>query len=239
VSAPIRDSQSDRNGAVFWRPGRLWSLWDIMINFNAFGLCNLFQNLVAFEKDIDLRIKIAESNRNHHDASDDVIGALGQVTKTDLDRMRGWLQFSTHLADQLELQGVHDRVEIFTVKLGKLSLQDFAAEIRVLRETFDRGINYRHFYNYPIAKARLVLQFEGDWQPAISAFPQIKTDAFAATDCYALGHNTASVFHSMRVVCGFRRLRPGIPIERGHAFRSKAATCSDEGGRGVVAGMRS
>src|SRR5437763_4511245 len=29
--------------------------------------------------------------------------------------------------------------------------------------------------------------------------------------------------------CGFRRLRPGIPIERGHAFRSKAATCSDEG----------
>jgi len=27
-------------------------------------------------------------------------------------------------------------------------------------------------------------------------------------------------------------LRPGIPIERGHAFRTKAATCSDEGGRG-------
>jgi EAL domain-containing protein (putative c-di-GMP-specific phosphodiesterase class I) len=38
-------------------------------------------------------------------------------------------------------------------------------------------------------------------------------------------------------LCGFRRLRPGVPIERGHAFRSKAATCSDEGGRGVVAGM--
>jgi hypothetical protein len=38
-------------------------------------------------------------------------------------------------------------------------------------------------------------------------------------------------------VCGFRRLRPGIPIERGHAFRSKAATCSVEGGRGIVAGM--
>ncbi|MCK1573522.1 hypothetical protein IVB09_18245, partial [Bradyrhizobium sp. 174] len=33
--------------------------------------------------------------------------------------------------------------------------------------------------------------------------------------------------------CGFRGLRPEIPIERDHAFRSKAATCSDEGGRGV------
>jgi len=39
--------------------------------------------------------------------------------------------------------------------------------------------------------------------------------------------------------CGFRGLRPGFPIERDHAFRSKAATCSDEGDRGVVAGMRS
>jgi hypothetical protein len=29
--------------------------------------------------------------------------------------------------------------------------------------------------------------------------------------------------------CGLRRLRPGNPIERGHAFRSKAATFSDEG----------
>ncbi len=36
---------------------------------------------------------------------------------------------------------------------------------------------------------------------------------------------------------GFRRSRPWIPIERGHAFRSKAATCSEEGGRGVVVGM--
>src|SRR5882672_922499 len=37
--------------------------------------------------------------------------------------------------------------------------------------------------------------------------------------------------------CGFRGLRPWIPIERDHAFQSKAATCSAEGGRGVVAGM--
>ncbi len=32
-------------------------------------------------------------------------------------------------------------------------------------------------------------------------------------------------------VCGFRRLRPCNPIERGHALRSKAATFSDEGDR--------
>ena len=42
----------------------------------------------------------------------------------------------------------------------------------------------------------------------------------------------------LEAVCGFRGLRPGIPIERDHAVRSKAATCSEEGGRGLVAGMR-
>jgi hypothetical protein len=47
---------------------------------------------------------------------------------------------------------------------------------------------------------------------------------------------TGNVQCNSLAACGFRRLRPGIPIERGHAFRSKAATCSDEGGR-VVAGM--
>src|SRR3981081_2369719 len=49
----------------------------------------------------------------------------------------------------------------------------------------------------------------------------------------------SAYFAQAELDCGFRGLRPGIPIERDHAFRSKAATCSDEGGRGVVAGMRS
>jgi hypothetical protein len=34
--------------------------------------------------------------------------------------------------------------------------------------------------------------------------------------------------------CGFRRLRPGNPIERGQAFRSNAATFSEEGDRGSL-----
>ena len=32
-----------------------------------------------------------------------------------------------------------------------------------------------------------------------AAFPSIKPEVFSAIDCYTLGHNTASVFHSMRV----------------------------------------
>ncbi|MGY4601134.1 hypothetical protein ACVWXL_008880 [Bradyrhizobium sp. GM22.5] len=53
------------------------------------------------------------------------------------------------------------------------------------------------------------------------------------------GETIARIKSCAGATCGFRGLRPEIPIERDHAFRSKAATCSDEGGRGVVAGMRS
>src|SRR6266852_2330818 len=60
---------------------------------------------------------------------------------------------------------------------------------------------------------------------------------FAPAACWCARTMVESMIRYSK--CGFRRLRPGIPIERGHAFRSKAATCSDEGGRGVVAGMRS
>jgi hypothetical protein len=35
----------------------------------------------------------------------------------------------------------------------------------------------------------------------------------------------------MQLGCGFRRMRPGNPIERGHVFRSNAATFSEEGDR--------
>ena len=181
------------------------SLRDIMFNFNAFGLCNLMQSLVAMEKDIELRLQIAgasTSSRAHAAdlASEEASSALGKVTQSDLSRIRGWLKYSIQLADRLELQGVIDRVDIFNMKLGRLSLQDFVAEIRALREAFDRGITYRHFYSYPNIKAQRILKFEDEWQSAIACYPQIKQDAIAAVDCYALGHNTASVFHSMRVV---------------------------------------
>ena len=43
--------------------------------------------------------------------------------------------------------------------------------------------------------------------------------------------NSKSPGQPSKLNCGFRRLRPGNPIERGHAIRSKAATFSEEGDR--------
>lgn len=38
-----------------------------------------------------------------------------------------------------------------------------------------------------------------EWKKIYQAFPAVKADALAAYDCYGLDHNTASIFHMMRV----------------------------------------
>jgi hypothetical protein len=56
------------------------------------------------------------------------------------------------------------------------------------------------FYQYPKGKAEKLGSFDSDWALAMRAFPSVHADAFSATDCYAMGHNTAAVFHCMRVL---------------------------------------
>jgi hypothetical protein len=48
--------------------------------------------------------------------------------------------------------------------------------------------------------AKSVLDFEADWKAALSSFKSIAGDALLGVDCYALGHNNASVFLMMRVL---------------------------------------
>lgn len=63
------------------------------------------------------------------------------------------------------------------------------------------------FYRYPKEKGQRLRHWKEEWKGAAEAFPEIAIDVFSATDCYALGHNTASVFHSMRIAeAGLRAL---------------------------------
>jgi hypothetical protein len=122
------------------------------------------------------------------------------VTDQDCDQAKGWLQYATTQADQLELQAVHDRIDIFSRKIKvRIRLHDYLAEVRTLRETFQKGINFKYFYRYPQRRAEMVLKFQQDWSVIVAAFPAVKAEAECALDLYALNHNTASVFHSMRV----------------------------------------
>jgi hypothetical protein len=125
----------------------------------------------------------------------EALGPKGKVSEQDRQQIIGYLGYSKQLANQFALQTVHHRIDMFTMRLrGNVSLSDFHAEIRALREAFQHDINFLYFYHYQTAKAHVLLKVESDWKMAFGAFPSTKEDAKAGVDYYALGHNNAAVF---------------------------------------------
>lgn len=58
-----------------------------------------------------------------------------------------------------------------------------------------------HFYYcYPAHKAQVFCNWQEEWGPVCSSFPDAYADIFLGVDCWAMGHDTASVFHMMRVL---------------------------------------
>jgi hypothetical protein len=178
-----------------------------MINFQVFGVAFYLTALTRIEIDFDRRVEFERGAQEAKYIPElrkflDKPGLdITKVNSADLEMIQGSLEYATTLADRLELQAVHDRIEIFTGKLRyKLTLHEFVAEVRALREVFETGLKYKYLYLYPAQKAQKILRFQDEWGLAISGFPSIAEDVACAVDCYALDHNTAAVFHSMRVL---------------------------------------
>jgi hypothetical protein len=70
---------------------------------------------------------------------------------------------------------------------------------RAVRDAVETELKHLYYYQYPKRKGEKFVTWKDDWKTALVAFPSIQQDVYDATDCYALGHNTASVFHSMRI----------------------------------------
>jgi hypothetical protein len=94
-----------------------------------------------------------------------------------------------------------------------------------LRAAIDLGITAECFFHYGREDARLVGGIDKEWAKVFSAFPSTQPEITAAIDCYAIGHNTACVFHMMRAAefglrmiareRGIRRVGRNKPIEWG------------------------
>jgi hypothetical protein len=78
-----------------------------------------------------------------------------------------------------------------------------------LREALRIELKEHKFFAYSKTKGQKFSEWADDWRKIIAAFPEadLREESFAAMDCYALEHPTASVFHSMRVAeIGLRAL---------------------------------
>jgi hypothetical protein len=83
---------------------------------------------------------------------------------------------------------------------GSMSAMNLHIETKVLHEAMDDDISHERFFHYDKTKVQFVLSFGTDWSPALISFSSISIDAYSGVDCYALGHNVASVFMMMRVL---------------------------------------
>jgi hypothetical protein len=70
---------------------------------------------------------------------------------------------------------------------------------RAARDAIETELRHHLYYQYPKQKGEKLILWKEDWKTSLAAFPAIQREVFDATDCYGLGHNTASVFYSMRI----------------------------------------
>lgn len=158
-----------------------------MINCNISGLGSLCGQLVI------------EQMVCGHKSSEE---PYAYMSSQDVEKYHGWLKIARSCAKDFEWEAVNDRIDIFSQRLdkGTMTYDRCAQELRVLKETIDLGMNNQFIYRYPRVKSSVLKRWKTDWADVIKAFPSTHADVFAAVDCWALSHGTASVFHSMRVL---------------------------------------
>jgi hypothetical protein len=93
-----------------------------------------------------------------------------------------------------------------------------AMEIAYLIEALEDDTMKILVFKYADEKARLYVYRNEAWAPTLKSFPSVQYEVDEAIDCYAMEHNTAAVFHLMRVAeYGLRALCR----ERGVTFPKK------------------
>jgi hypothetical protein len=182
----------------------LWSLLD-MINYQVFTLVHVLEIVKQREQMFAARLQMIELGKQTNHIFND--GRTGQPLSDEIGEFEREdaapiLRLLAQIANQLELDAVNDRLERFQTALRitpNLPVHNFYTEWKTLHEAVEDGIRYRYFYYYPLQKAKRLLGVESEWAKVIKVAPYAKAEIQAAVDCYAVGHNTACVFHLMRI----------------------------------------
>ncbi len=101
---------------------------------------------------------------------------------------------------------------IFTEGASNVNYDNLARDVLEVQLRLNDELESRLCYCVEVEKSQYMQAFgpgsdpakpsplEEAWKPIFTSFFNVKYDALEAFKCYALGHNTASVFHLMRVL---------------------------------------
>lgn len=169
----------------------------------------------------EIRILITVSSRNMKYVTD--VGAQNLNQSEANKQMEAWddcivtveklAQAATQLLSKLNNRHVDGAITSFrNAPGGRLDWADLNRRSIALRNAIETELSDYLYYQYRKDKGRMFFNWKNDWKDVISAFPTAQDDIFSSVDCYALEHNTASVFHSVRIAeLGLR----AISVDRG------------------------
>ncbi len=167
-----------------------------MINFNL----SLAHSVISI---LQLQAKHADDNASIAERTGGLTPILRHVTDDEAEAFRAVVKICADVFqgfDAPHLQDLYKEVLEPLRQLKTKTWREHHTQIQTLVSAITNEFKRQSFFHYPPHKARKLASMVDDWKPVVVAFPSAASDIRGATDCYALGYNEASVFHSMMIL---------------------------------------
>lgn len=167
-----------------WDSRRLWSLWD-MINFHLYQFWRLWVGLHWHLETIKKR-------------------SLGKeqyiIPEAERKEIESFIEELYKFLSTLYLGGSIRTIHHLKKLYGReYSYNELIKLLERLPNDIEDDTKPQFFFHYQEDMALLLLNREKKWDAVLKAFESVKPEIEAGIDCYAIGHNTACIFHMMRI----------------------------------------
>jgi hypothetical protein len=172
-----------------FQPGRLWSLWD-MYDFI----------LREFHMTLDVVTKAHHSTANAQE---------GFLPQDFADKLLPEFEMILEFCNRVDLDHAAHRTEWTLKRLRERAMTwpHLRSDTASIHEGMIDDAKKVFCYHYPPDLVKPLHSIKTDWSKVFKKFRSAADDIRAGVDLYALGHNTASVFHMIRVAeIGLRKL---------------------------------
>src|SRR4051812_8757502 len=159
-------------------PHGLVSLWE-MINFWFVSAHDVLANLNTMA---------AVSHRNENASRENAWSpSIDEQARSDVKKLLCMVENSF---SRLECSHIERARGSLARAIEKdITRSDLSGYVRGLRNAIRVELGEYLFYRYPKEKGKKLLLFKKEWERVTTAFPAVYDDAWAAVDCYALGHS--------------------------------------------------
>jgi hypothetical protein len=202
VSPPVRDFQSGSNGAVIWHPGRLWSLWDMLLNY-----------FPIYEITVDLQKLRVIADRY-------VVSRIGDgpINELESSQFRALLEKVQRECPPLGLMQTSEIAESIDGRPTPATYREFGIELTHLGDSLGRELKKEGIFRIPPERKGYFEQDAFFGQKVADAFPSCERDIRKAGSCYALEQEDACVHHLMLVLeRGLKALAAKVGVSYHHA----------------------